>query len=41
MPYARVAPCFLQPIVHCGFILVVGMLTTKPRPTLGQLLWLG
>ncbi|GLI63974.1 hypothetical protein VaNZ11_007142, partial [Volvox africanus] len=33
-----------KPIVHWGFIptvILVGMLTTKPRPTLGQLLWLG
>jgi hypothetical protein len=34
----------LQPIVHYGFIpaiIVAGMLFTKPRPTVGQLLFLG
>ncbi|KXZ46506.1 hypothetical protein GPECTOR_43g943 [Gonium pectorale] len=33
-----------KPIVHWGFIptiILVGMLTTKPRPSLGQLLWMG
>jgi hypothetical protein len=34
----------VQPIVHWGFIpaiIVAGMLFTKPRPTVGQLLFLG
>jgi hypothetical protein len=34
----------LQPIVHWGFIpaiIVAGMLLTKPRPTLQQLVLLG
>ena len=34
----------VQPLVHYGFIpcvILVGMLATKPRPTIGQLLWLG
>jgi hypothetical protein len=33
-----------KPIVHYGFIpaiIVAGMLFTKPRPTVGQLLFLG
>lgn len=46
-PYVMPLPhilCSLQPIVHFGFIpavILLGMLTTKPRPSLGQLLWLG
>ncbi|PNH05184.1 hypothetical protein TSOC_008624 [Tetrabaena socialis] len=39
-----VAVTYGKPIVHWGFIpaiILIGMLTTKPRPTLGQLLWLG
>ncbi len=33
-----------QPIVHWGFIpmvLLYGVLASKPKPTLAQLLWLG
>ena len=33
-----------QPIVHWGFIptvILVGMLFTKPRPSIGQLLFVG
>jgi hypothetical protein len=39
-----VALSVLQPIMHYGFIpaiIVAGMLFTKPRPTVGQLLFLG
>ncbi len=34
----------LQPIVHWGFIptvIVLGFLFTKPKPTIGQLLFVG
>ena len=38
------APPCMQPVVHYGFIpavIIVGMLFTKPRPTIGQLFFLG
>lgn len=40
-PYMTCVLCFLQPAVHWGFIpaiIVLGVLTTEPRPTLAQLL---
>lgn len=41
---ADVALTYAKPIVHFGFIpavILVGMLATKPQPTISQLLWLG
>lgn len=35
---------YAKPIVQYGFIpavIIVGMLTTKPRPTIAQLIWFG
>jgi len=35
---------YAKPMVHWGFIpavILVGMLCTKPRPTLGQLFFMG
>lgn len=43
LPAAAAVSC-VQPIVQWGFIpaiIVAGMLFTKPRPTLGQLVLLG
>eukprot|EP00195_Chlamydomonas_chlamydogama_P016339 CAMPEP_0202900594 /NCGR_PEP_ID=MMETSP1392-20130828/11923_1 /ASSEMBLY_ACC=CAM_ASM_000868 /TAXON_ID=225041 /ORGANISM="Chlamydomonas chlamydogama, Strain SAG 11-48b" /LENGTH=58 /DNA_ID=CAMNT_0049587015 /DNA_START=117 /DNA_END=293 /DNA_ORIENTATION=+ len=38
-----VVAAYAKPLVHVGFIpavILVGMLFTKPRPSIGQLLWL-